>query len=953
MSEVKYSFFSWVRQGLTQGITTKEIYTGSEPSDGTDVRASVGLKLDIKRYQPDSSETHAIDKTISLAGPEDVVGINPNAIIKVTPPAFSQDFEPNYLASIEFYEEDFPWRFTPAVADDSATEMNSKLRPWISLLVLKTNEYENNRLLSSGLYGITIPQATLPKLSSPDETWAWAHTQVNKETTVADLDGDIETDPNIGYARILSPRRLEANKKYTAFLVPTFEVGRQSGFGETVSGNKMVHSWDPAGSADLNMPYYYSWDFETAGTGDFESLARQLKPKYVPYNFGETEIDVQKPNHSAIDAKFNTPTGSIAMKGALLPVESIEEQYDITDSINDNFINGLKGILNDSVARLDEDKTDSSEVNESNPLGDPVITPPIYGQYATLRNSMEDDTTENWINRANLDPRYRTIAGYGASVVREHQEEFMSLAWKQVDSVIEANKKINAVYLAKTASNTVFRNNLVNVTNETSIVLSNAAHGRVKINSNSLKKSIMDSPIPDGIMENSFRKDSRQGTAFAAHSPDNLLNNSVALLNSGSLTLSSSYPAATGMSQMQFVSTDSYSCAAVSNVNPSSNLVVVAPGVNPPATVLGPMSVSGQNMVAGICTIDPNAVGGAVAIPANAIDLVAIASSVRAQLNPEQSVVNRALKTITFKDASGAITHPTTLKPIQAAPDINISLGARLSNLYKDIFTPNLDLLPNNSVSLLNTNQKFVEAFMLGANHEFSRELFWREYPTDKRGTYFKSFWDSIDKNETDIKNIHQWGNDDLLGGNSARTAELSNQLVLAVRGDLLRKYPNCRIMLNKARWEDPSDSNVPRKIDENIEAIEPVFYSKVDPDIYFVGFNISYEDAVGDNDDRFSSITDPNPGYFFVFKEVIGETRFGMDIGDYATNTGGGGTNTPSGIENLNWGHMQEDAVEVIYNVKLNKLTGNFGLNSANVAFALNQDPVKIAIHASELFKD
>ena len=39
------------------------------------------------------------------------------------------------------------------------------------------------------------------------------------------------------------------------------------------------------------------------------------------------------------------------------------------------------------------------------------------------------------------------------------------------------------------------------------------------------------------------------------------------------------------------------------------------------------------------------------------------------------------------------------------------------------------------------TNNRFIEAYLVGLNHEMARELLWREYPTDQRGTYFSSFW--------------------------------------------------------------------------------------------------------------------------------------------------------------------------------------------------------------------
>ena len=36
---------------------------------------------------------------------------------------------------------------------------------------------------------------------------------------------------------------------------------------------------------------------------------------------------------------------------------------------------------------------------------------------------------------------------------------------------------------------------------------------------------------------------------------------------------------------------------------------------------------------------------------------------------------------------------------------------------------------------------RFVEAYMVGLNVEMARELLWRGFPTDQRGTYFDAFW--------------------------------------------------------------------------------------------------------------------------------------------------------------------------------------------------------------------
>ena len=65
-----------------------------------------------------------------------------------------------------------------------------------------------------------------------------------------------------------------------------------------------------------------------------------------------------------------------------------------------------------------------------------------------------------------------------------------------------------------------------------------------------------------------------------------------------------------------------------------------------------------------------------------------------------------------------------------------------LSDRSAELFVPNLNLIPPDTITLLETNQRFIEAYMVGLNHEMARELLWREYPTDQQGSYFRQFWD-------------------------------------------------------------------------------------------------------------------------------------------------------------------------------------------------------------------
>src|SRR6187401_1551982 len=92
----KYSFLPWVRRGISNCITL---------NPGGTSRAEVDAKLTF-------NDTEVLN-TIRLIGPGDVVGINNNEIVRTEPLTWITDFEPNYLPFVEFYDEDFPWRYSP------------------------------------------------------------------------------------------------------------------------------------------------------------------------------------------------------------------------------------------------------------------------------------------------------------------------------------------------------------------------------------------------------------------------------------------------------------------------------------------------------------------------------------------------------------------------------------------------------------------------------------------------------------------------------------------------------------------------------------------------------------------------------------------------------------------------------------------------------------------------
>lgn len=149
---------------------------------------------------------------------------------------------------------------------------------------------------------------------------------------------------------------------------------------------------------------------------------------------------------------------------------------------------------------------------------------------------------------------------------------------------------------------------------------------------------------------------------------------------------------------------------------------------------------------------------------------------------------------------------------------------------------PSVDSLKNNTISCFFTNPAFEEAYLAGMNTEMGKELLWREYPTDERGSYFRKFWDIqqdpevINETYFDIKELHKWH--DRLGMNHIKNTK---KLVFVVNGDLLRSYPNTVIYLSSY------DNNK----GELSLAMEPSISGWLRENTYFVGFDVHNQDEI------------------------------------------------------------------------------------------------------------
>ena len=345
-------------------------------------------------------------------------------------------------------------------------------------------------------------------------------------------------------------------------------------------------------------------------------------------------------------------------------------------------------------------------------------------------------------------------------------------------------------------------------------------------------------------------------------------------------------------------------------------------------------------------------------------------------LQPKQLILNRVTNSIKLKVFDTTTqTHKEQpieeLKPIMAYPKFDDAMFRNLKQLSQEYILPNIEKVPENSITLMETNQAFIEAYMAGLNHEMSRELLWREYPTDQRGTYFRQFWDISDnvvaedrEKKYDILKMHTWDKD--LGEHTPRiitNPSGSVYLVLLIRGELLKKYPNTQVYAQKAAFKNVNNPAAPRTLaDPNVEANikVPVFLAELDPDIYLFGFDLDEEEAKGDSNDA------TKPGWFFCLRERPGQIRFGLD--DWTPTDPDDPPfpdSDPANWNDLSWEHLVTAPADLNnYHIDAEHSfaagTGNentplaeWGNNSADMAYILYQNPVLFARHGQEMLPD
>lgn len=1068
----KYSFLPFVRLGLGNQITEQDTL-GVSPYGTILERPEVQVSLNVKATAGVVEKNELVSRIVKIEGPGDVLGIQASQIIRVHPAKGVDNFEINNLVYIEFYEEDFPWRYTPA------SPLGNNLRPWIAVLVLKTDEFTRNtqggtptpliRIRPEALQAVFYPQTDLHHFAHVHVLETLSDNISNAGTAANEINTTIAKNPDLALSRIICPRRLQADTEYHVFLVPSYETGRLAGMGQPTA--KIVAqqpSWkrDTLGTNPMDMPYYHTWSFKTGAKGDFEELVMDLKVRTFPGNTGR-DMDLSDPGYG-IKPKDNDAI--VLVEGAIQSQTHVTPPWPKDEQALQQ---KLKEILNlDHTLQSTLPSVPSGNFYSPNVMTDPIITPPIYGKWHAFTDKLTNKS--DWVHQLNLHPSHRAAAGLGTRVIQEHQEEFMEMAWNQVGPINEANQRIIENEAVSRSAERLFRKNLKKMSQ---LALMNTLGNAMEVlkvgNQLTAKKRLKDSRVPTAFRSGTFlriannftqtalmtstgtdglqdvmdeslllRTDADEGTTISStpgsnrastaisaaprrkafeiqldpigikNAISNIIQNPPAsFMTTLSDAVAGKWPSVSTTAVLQALPAD-YSNNQKERAKEILNAIrkkkfndgVLTLGIQEDLFISrinknydhGEFTVTNgpRNGISTVCWVkeavvqEPvlffyndilearkdfglrfntsflNAAGTAavayVQQPRKALQSDEFKTRILSRFRPGENFLRKISAFIEADTANKA-------KPLMAYPRFPIPVYDYLKEISPDYIIPNISDIPDDTIAIMKPNQAFVESFLAGMNHEFSRELLWREFPTDMRGSYFRHFWeyDNDPANEmlplpgetekafnqrviafqdaaVDVHELHKWKN--VLGSNHKREIGL----ILLIKGELFRKYPDTMVYAQKAKFSSNPNNKLPRELTdynhpENVKW--PIITGMIEPNVHFFGFDITETVAKGN--------TTSQPGWFFVLRERPGQISFGLDDLD-------GNLVPPAAWEKLTWQHLINNANSTPPFLTIQgasftpkKLENvEWGISSANTAYILYQNPVLYAKHASVFLK-
>ena len=821
-------FSSWRRS---------KIVSGSQPQGGRLVR-SLSLTLDDTGDQgPASSHT----LRVAFPAAADIQAISAGAIRHMAPKPDTPDAETTKFVHLDFHDPELPWRYTPM----TSAAGNSGLKPWMVLIVGTKDELEVTQGLVTRVDNNVLSDHNL------ENSHRWAHVQKN--------DGP-------GFSRILSPRVLKPLQDYVAALVPAF----------TADGGDM---WAGAQRNFDILPAYFSWRFQCAEEGDFETLSAALKLQSAE-GIGIAKLRYNRPV-ARVDERLTLGGALTSLK--IHPDEqlAVGRARNDLDDLNNKVLDDIPGDIIPPPPKRD------------------IVQMPDYG-----RLWREDTSAAKWTKSLNDDPRHRGVAGIGLKLGKIEQEPLMSAAVAQAGALQDAAQRIGFLALGIDVSKRLWNRRLPKDAALRLRVFGPAMGRMAAEGGGSVLERVTgkDSALDAAVFSSAAQRLLRNGSARGRHSGGRI--DRAAFLAAANQTPLPPEKTPEGLPHVDLLARlhreppleevlglpdfggrleeiiQNFDGAPVDEelVKKFVRTVDQELGVgcheisdylgafitNPPRYVFQREMIleaietclaQGDGEQGGLSTALPRPAGPDGRRP---ISLDALAGAVAGEIDPnaeEPPALVRVQSTVTGIE-------PFSLSPPEAPIGLDYPTWSMVKRHEPDWLLPGAAKIKPDSIVPLQTNQSFVDAFMVGINTQFLAEMRWRNLPAPRVSTPLRMFWGYMDhsagKREADIRPIADWPSkapvdlaaDDI--GDAAHqwvrpgSSGVSQKLVIAMRTALFRRYPSTLVYLVRPQPGDDPDALLkapPNFMDGAASPatqrfLGPIFPGQIEPDLVFFIFD-------------------------------------------------------------------------------------------------------------------
>jgi hypothetical protein len=890
MSDPALIFLPWVDRGGTVGL----------PPDRPDAHPPSRISTTAEVFV---NETGPARVPVRLMGPGDVTALVQQQVIRTEPAPGTRVFESNYLAAVELDEPSLPWLFTPASA------MAGKLRPWLCLVAVEIGPGIRLDPPAAGpLPVLRIGRPARPEVELPDlaDSWAWAHAQVapGAQAGSAGIAAALEGDPARNLARLVCGRLLSEQTEYLACVVPTFEAGRRAGLGLDAQEAEGP-AWSLAPDMPpVELPVYYHWTFATGPTGDFQSLAMAIRGRQPAEGFGSRSIDL-----STSGLGLSGTEDARAMLGGALQALGAEPVAWSDPALPARFATALTEVLNTpdliptatpvlapprygaayrSTPALAPDRSTSwyeqLNANPANRIAAALGVQIIQRDQETLVASAWDQAADMRAATA-----LARLADAGVAVAqRMHARHLSPLAPEsgvfvltpllrrlQIDQPA-SEAAITGLLDGSDLTANAFSPTVRRVTRSRGSAVRLASRGAAEPQRSNVaaRMGTIAGPLRARLDVGELATFELLGTATA--SPISLAWGLIrptsftdapprptftvrrSLLGGGRVTPGDVGPVVSTPTRAQIVRTRTLLSGSAPRARPIDPDGPDFPDVPDPPPPPDPPDPQDSPQAAAFRLLAPRHLtkflaSGTPGTPTRgAFDVGVVFNRVIAMTAPVE----------TFAIAmSGVLIGPTTdgspsggggnppqqpAIPRELAPRFGTPMATALAELGQEWLLPGLEGIPANTALALRTNSSFVQAFMIGLNHEFGRELLWREFPTPLNAMFFQRFWDNAIDPAAPVDLEPLAGGDTRALGQASAAGE---RFVLLLRSELLRRFPDAIVSAVRG-----SESRL------------PVFTGALVPDVRYFGFAIPEAEAAQ---------------WSVVIAEQPSAPRFGFEVGE------------------------------------------------------------------------